>query len=52
MIWYVKSQRKQSLNRIRMQGIHDPKIWAQRGGIDVLNLNLSNFGIDDTRSEL
>jgi predicted GIY-YIG superfamily endonuclease len=52
MIYYVENQWKQSLNNIRNQGIQDPKVWAQRGGNDVLNLNLSNFGIDDTRSEL
>jgi hypothetical protein len=38
--------------RIRMQGIHNLRSWAQRGGNDVLDLNLSNFGVDDTRSEL
>jgi hypothetical protein len=26
--------------------------WAQRGGNDVLDLNLSNFGVDETWSEL
>jgi predicted GIY-YIG superfamily endonuclease len=52
MMYYVENQWKQSLNNIRNQGIQDPKVWAQRGGNDVLNLNLSNFGIDDTRSEL
>ena len=52
MMYYVENQWKQSLNNIRNQVIQDPKVWAQRGGNDVLNLNLSNFGIDDTRSEL
>ena len=53
MMFYIESQWKQSIGRIRMQqGIHDPRSWAQRGGNDVLDLNLSNFGVDDTWSEL
>ena len=35
-----------------MQGLHDQKIWATLGGNDVMNLNLSYFGIEDTMSQL
>ena len=52
MMFYIESQWKQSIRRIRIQGIHDPRSWAQRGRNDVLDLNLSNFGVDDTQSEL
>ena len=52
IMFYIERQWKESVNRLRMQGYHDPKIWATLGGNDVMNLDLTNFGIVDTRSEL
>ena len=52
MMFYIEQQWKESIRRLRMQGIHEPKILAQQGGNDVLNLDLSNYGIENTRDEL
>ena len=52
VMFYIKRQWKESVNRLRMQGYHDPKIWSSLGKNDVMNLDLTNFGIVDTRSEL
>ena len=51
-MFYIERQRKESVNRLRIQGYHNPKIWATLDGNDVMNLDLTNFGIVDTRSEL
>ena len=52
MMFYVEEKWKEEIKRLRARGIHDPKQWASRGGNEVLNLNLSNFGVEDTRAEL
>ena len=52
MMFYIEDQWKRNINRLLQHGINDPKSWARRGGEDVLNLDLSNFGVEDTRSEL
>ena len=52
LMYYLESKWKESVVRIRNRGIRDARIWAAEGGNDLLNLNLSNFGIDDTRNEL
>ena len=52
MMLYVEQKWKHFVNEIRSQGLNDPRIWASSGGNKILNLNLSNFGINDTRSEL
>ena len=52
MMFYIERKWKEEINKLRTRGIHDPKQWALRRGNEVLNLNLSNFGIEDTREEL
>ena len=52
MMFYVEQKWKECIHALRMQGIHDPRVWANNGGNDVLNLDLSNFGIMNTRDEL
>ena len=52
MMLYVEQKWKHFVNEIRSQGLNDPRIWASSGSNKILNLNLSNFGINDTRSEL
>lgn len=37
---------------MKQNGVNDPRIWVERGGNEMLNLNLTNFGISNTRSEL
>jgi predicted GIY-YIG superfamily endonuclease len=52
MMFYVEQQLKESITQLRGQGINDPRVWANIGGNAVLNLDLSNFGLRDTRDEL
>ena len=52
MMYYVENKWKQNINRLKNQGIQDPRIWANEGGNDILNLNLTNFGVAETREEL
>ena len=52
LMFYIEQQWKLSVNRMKNNGINDPRVWAEMGGNDILNLNLTNFGIQDTRSEL
>ena len=52
MMYYIEQKWKDNVARMISHGINEPRIWAQRGGNDLLNLDLSNYGIDDTRSEL
>ena len=51
-MFYIERQWKEIVVRMKTQGIHDPRLWACMGGNEVLNLNLRNFGIEDTRTEL
>ena len=52
MMYYVENKWKQNINRLKNLGIQDPRIWANEGGNDILNLNLTNFGVAETREEL
>ena len=52
LMYYIEQQWKLSINRLRSYGINDPRVWVERGGNEMLELNLSNFGVQDTRSEL
>ena len=51
-MFYLVKQWKKYINRLRMPGIHDPKMWATIGGNEVMNSDLTTFGIHNTRSEL
>ena len=52
IMFYIEQKWKEEINRLRTRGMYDPKQWALRGGNELLNLNLSNFGIEDTSEEL
>ena len=52
MMFYIEKQWKEMIQRLIRQGINNPTLWAERGGNDVLNLRLDNFGVRNTRSEL
>ena len=52
MIFYIERKWKEFILGIRNQGIHDQNIWASEGGNSILNLNLENFGVTNTREEL
>ena len=52
MMYYIERQWKEIINGYIRQGINDPKFWAERGGNNVLNLQLNSFGIDNARNEL
>ena len=32
------------------QGINDLRLWSQRGGNELLNIDLSNYGMNETMS--
>ena len=40
------------MRRLIYQGIKNTHIWLQRGGNEFLNIDLSNYGISETMSEL
>ena len=52
LMFYIERQWKEIIHRYKNRGCIDPREWAERGGNEVLSLNLSNFGIEDTRREL
>jgi predicted GIY-YIG superfamily endonuclease len=52
LMFYLERKWKENVSELRNNGIHDPRIWATQGGNGILNLDLSNFGIMDNRSEL
>ena len=52
MMFYIERKRKEFILGMRNRGIHDPRIWASEGGNSILNLNLENFGVTNTREEL
>ena len=51
-MFYLERKWKENVSQSRNNGMHDPRMWATQGGNDILDLDLSNFGIIDTRSEL
>ena len=51
-MFYIERQWKERVNRMKWNGINDPRAWANNGGNNIMNLNLTNFGIQNTRSEL
>ena len=51
-MYYIEGKWKEYVKRMICCGINDPRVWAATGGSEILNLNLSNFGINDTRLEL
>ena len=52
LMFYIERQWKETIQRLKNRACNDPREWAERGGNDILNLNLSNFGIQNTREEL
>ena len=52
LMFYIERQWKERVNRMKRNGINDPRVWAHNGGNEMLNLNLNNFGIQNARSEL
>ena len=52
MMYYIEKKWKECINIMIQSGVNDPRKWATDGGNEILNLNLSNFGIEDTRSEM
>lgn len=51
-MFYIERKWKEFILGIRNWGIHDPRIWASEGGNSILNLNLENFEVTNTREEL
>ena len=51
-MFYIERKWKEIVINMKDNGVIEPRIWAERGGNEILDLNLQNFGINDTRGEL
>ena len=52
LMYYIEQKWKNNIARLISQGEQRPHQWARRGGNELMNCDLSNYGITDTRSEL
>ena len=52
LMYFIEHKCKENVRRLRSQVINNPHIWSRIGGNKFLNLDLSNYGVSETMSEL